>query len=90
LIGRIKFARALVEGRSIGLPAPINATAIATAQGRSTSIEQISGATSALLTGSTVSAERHRALAPALSSHSPEASRQAVASIVASSESQLA
>jgi uncharacterized protein (DUF1800 family) len=90
IIGRTKFATALVEGRSIGMPAPIDVSAIATAQGRTTSFEEILDATSALLTGSNFSAEHRRILAHALSSHSPEASRQAVASIVASSESQLA
>jgi uncharacterized protein (DUF1800 family) len=90
IIGRTKFATALVEGRSIGMPAPIDVSAIATAQGRTTSFEDILDAISALLTGSSLSPEHRRTLAPKFSSLSPKSSLQAVASIVASSESQLA
>ncbi len=90
IIGRTKFGSALVEGRSIGLPAPIDASTVAAAQGRATTFEQVLDATNALLTGSSVSAGYRRTLAPARARHSPEALRQAVASIVASPESQLA
>jgi uncharacterized protein (DUF1800 family) len=90
IIGRTKFATALVEGRSIGLPAPIDVFVIATEQGRTPSLEEIRDATSALLTGSSSSPEHHRTLSPKLSSLSTKNSLQAVASIVASSESQLA
>jgi uncharacterized protein (DUF1800 family) len=89
IIGRTKFARALVDGRSIGLPAPIDAAAIATAQGRTTSFDAVADAAFALLNGSTLSLQERRRLATLISEPSPESLRQAVAWVAALPESQL-
>jgi uncharacterized protein (DUF1800 family) len=90
IIARTKFAAALVDGRSIGLPAPIDAAAMARAQGRTTSFDAIADAASTLLHGSTLSLQERRRLAPMISDQTPESLRRAVALVVASSESQLA
>jgi len=89
IIGRTKFARALVEGRSIGLAAPIDASAIATVQGRATSIDDILDATAALLLGATFSPEQRRRFSAALKSDSAEAARRAVEMSLASPEAQF-
>jgi uncharacterized protein (DUF1800 family) len=90
IIARSKFASALVDGRSIGLLAPIDASAMARAQGRTTSFDAIADAASTLLHGSTLSPQERRRLAPMISDQTPESLRLAVASVVASPESQLA
>jgi uncharacterized protein (DUF1800 family) len=90
IIARTKFASALVDGRSIGLPAPTDASAMARAQGRTTSFDAIADAASTLLRGSTLSLQERRRLAPMISDQTPESLRLAVALVVASSESQLA
>ena len=90
IIARTRFASALVDGRSIGLPAPIDASAMARAQGRTTSFDAIADAASTLLHGSTLSLQERRRLAPMISDQTPESLRRAVASVVASPESQLA
>ena len=90
IIARTKFAAALVDGRSIGLPAPIDASAMARAQGRTTSFDAIADAASTLLHGSTLSLQERRRLAPMISDQTPESLRRAVALVVASPESQLA
>jgi len=90
IIARTKFAAALVDGRSIGLPARIDASAMARAQGRTTSFDAIADAASTLLRGSTLSLQERRRLAPMISDQTPESLRLAVALVVASSESQLA
>jgi uncharacterized protein (DUF1800 family) len=90
IIARTKFASALVDGRSIGLPAPIDASAMARAQGRTTSFGEIAEAASTLLHGSTLSLQERRRLAPIISDQTPESLRRAVALVVASSQSQLA
>ena len=90
IIARTKFAAALVDGRSIGLPAPIDASAMAREQGRTISFDAIADAASSLLHGSTLSLQERRRLAPMISDQTPESLRRAVALVVASSESQLA
>jgi hypothetical protein len=90
IVGRTKFARALVEGRSIGLPVPIDPSAIASAQGRAASIDGILDATFALLLGATLQPERRRKFSEALKGDSCEAARRAVALSLASPEAQLA
>jgi uncharacterized protein (DUF1800 family) len=90
IIARTKFAAAFVDGRSIGLPAPIDASAVARAQSRSTSFDAIVDAASTLLHGSTLSLQERRRLAPMISDQTPESLRRAVALVVASSQSQLA
>jgi uncharacterized protein (DUF1800 family) len=89
-IARTKFAAALVDGRSIGLPTAIDASALARAQGRTASFDAIADAASTLLHGSPRSPRERQRLAPTVSDPTPESLRLAVASIVASSESQLA
>jgi uncharacterized protein (DUF1800 family) len=90
IIARTKFAAALVDGRSIGLPAPIDASAMARAQGRTTSLDAIADAASTLFHGSTLSLQDRRRLAPIFSEQTPESLRLAVALVLASPESQLA
>jgi uncharacterized protein (DUF1800 family) len=90
IIARTKFAAAVVDGRSIGLPAPIDAAAMAREQGRTTSFDAILDATSTLLHGSPLSPQERRRLAPRISDQTPESLRRAVALVVASSQSQLA
>ena len=87
---RTRFASALVEGRSIGLPDPIDASSMASAQGRTTSFDAIADAASMLLHGSTLSLRERRRLAPMIPNRTPESLRRAVALVVASPESQLA
>ena len=89
IIGRTRFATALVEGRPIGLAAPIDASAIATTQGRAASIDDILDATSALLLGTTFGSERRREFLTALKSDLRGAARRAVALSLASPEAQL-
>jgi uncharacterized protein (DUF1800 family) len=76
LAGRANFAAALVEGRAVGLPAPIDALVIAD-PGRSTA-----GAASALLLG--IEPPGDAKAAPDL-----EAARRALATALASPEAQL-
>ncbi len=90
IIARTKFAAALVDGRSIGLPGPIDASAMARAQGRTISTDAIADAASLLLHGSSLSLPERRRLAAMFANQTPDSMRQAVASVVASSESQLA
>jgi hypothetical protein len=90
IIARTRFSSALVEGRSIGLPDPIDASSMASAQGRTTSFDAIADAASTLLHGSTLSLRERRRLAPMISDQTPESLRRAVALVVASPESQLA
>jgi uncharacterized protein (DUF1800 family) len=90
VIARTRFAAALVEGRSIGLPAPIDPSAMARAQGRATSFEAIVDAASTLLHGSALPPDERPRPAPMVSDRSPESQRLAVASVVASYESQIA
>jgi hypothetical protein len=90
IIARTKFAAALVDGRSIGLLSPIDAAAMARAQGRTTSFDAIADAASTLLHGSTLSLQERRRLAPMISDRTSESLRLAVALVVASPESQLA
>jgi uncharacterized protein (DUF1800 family) len=90
IIARTRFASALVEGRSIGLPDPIDASSMASAQGRTTSFDAIADAASTLLHGSTLSLRERRRLAPMIPNRTPESLRRAVALVVASPESQLA
>jgi uncharacterized protein (DUF1800 family) len=89
IIARTKFAAALVDGRSIGLPAPLDASAMARAQGRTTSFDAIADAASTLLRGRALSTPERRRLGPVSSDRTPEALRRAVSLVVASSESQL-
>jgi uncharacterized protein (DUF1800 family) len=89
IIGRTRFATALVEGRPIGLAAPLDASAIATAQGRAASIDDILDATSALLLGATLGSEQRRKFTAALENNSSEAARRAVELSLASPEAQL-
>jgi uncharacterized protein (DUF1800 family) len=90
IIARTRFASALVEGRSMGLPDPIDASSMASAQGRTTSFDAIADAASMLLHGSTLSLRERRRLAPMIPNRTPESLRRAVALVVASPESQLA
>jgi uncharacterized protein (DUF1800 family) len=90
IIARTKFAAALVEGRSLGLPDPIDASAMSRAQGRTTSVDGIADAASTLLHGSALSLQERRRLVPMISDRTPESLRRAVALVVASPESQLA
>jgi uncharacterized protein (DUF1800 family) len=90
IIARTKFGAALVDGRSIGLPAPFDASAMARAQGRTTSFDAIADAASTLLRGSTLLLQERRRLTPLSPDQTPESLRRAVALVVAAPESQLA
>ena len=90
IITRTRFASALIEGRSIGLPDPIDPSSMASAQGRTTSFDAIADAASTLLHGSTLSLRERRRMAPMIPDGTPESLRRAVALVVASPESQLA
>ena len=82
LIGRANFAAALVEGRAVGLPGPLDAASIAVEQG----LEARSGnAASALLLGI---ASPDRPEEPP-GTKTPEAARRALATVLASPEAQL-
>ncbi len=85
LVARANFAAALVEGRAVGLPAPIDAAAIAAEQGRGTSGGEIRAAASALILGVEVPADRPEARG----GDTPEAARRALAAVLASPEAQL-
>jgi len=89
-IARTKFAAALVDGRSIGMPDPIDPSSMASALGRTTSFDAIADAASKLLRGSTLSLRERRRMAPMIPDGTPESLRRAVALVVASPESQLA
>jgi uncharacterized protein (DUF1800 family) len=80
LVARANFAAALVEGRPVGLPGPLDARAIASEQG----LEDVGGAALALLLGISPPdrpKSRH--------GESPEAARRALAGVLASPEAQL-
>ncbi len=78
LVGRANFAAALVEGRAVGLPAPIDALAIAADQGRPDRRPDAS----ALLLGI-------EPASPCPAAPTPEAARRALATVLASPEAQL-
>ena len=84
LVGRANFAAALVEGRPIGLPAPLDAGAIAVEQRLGTSARAVCEAASALLLG-IVCRERKRAV----TDDNPEAARKVLATLLASPEAQI-
>ncbi len=75
IITRTRFASALAEGRSIGLPDPIDALSMARAQGRTTSFDAIADAASMLLHGSTLSLQERRRLATMIPNRTPESLR---------------
>ena len=80
LVARANFAAALVEGRPVGLPGPLDARVIAADQG----LEDIRDAASALLLGITPP-DRSRSQRD----DTPEAARRALAGVLASPEAQL-
>jgi uncharacterized protein (DUF1800 family) len=84
LVGRANFAAALVEGRPVGLPAPLEPCSIAAEQGLGRSAGAVRQAASALLFG----------LAPgvpdrAASNETPDALRKALATLLASPAAQI-
>jgi uncharacterized protein (DUF1800 family) len=83
LVGRANFAAALVEGCPVGLPGPLDVGLIAAEQGLGRSAAEVRLAASALLT-----AIACRDVAPAETDQSPEATRKALASVLASPEAQ--
>ena len=83
LVGRANFAASLVEGRPIGLPAPIDAGSIAAVQGLGSSAAEVRAAASALLMG--IAPRDGKATA---TDQTPEAARRALATVLASPEAQ--
>jgi uncharacterized protein (DUF1800 family) len=84
LVARANFAAALVEGRPLGLPAPIDAAAIAAEQGLEHAARAVRGAARTLLLG----IERSENSA-ARTQESPEAARKALTTVLASPEAQI-
>ncbi len=84
LMGRANFAAALVEGRPIGLPAPLDAGSIAAEQGLGRSARDVHQAASALWNG-IASRDRQRGG----TDQGAEAARKALAAVLASPEAQL-
>jgi len=83
LVGRANFAAALVDGRPVGLPAPLDAGLIAAEQGLGRSAGDVRQAASALLIGI---ASRDREAAG--TDETPKAARKALATVLASPEAQ--
>jgi uncharacterized protein (DUF1800 family) len=83
LVGRANFAAALVGGRPVGLPAPLDAGSIAAAQGLGRSVGDVRQAATALLFGI---ASRDRTGAG--TDESPEAARKTLAMVLASPDAQ--
>jgi uncharacterized protein (DUF1800 family) len=84
LVARANFAVALVEGRPVGLAAPLDAASIAAEQGLATSSAAVREAASALLLG--VSAPDRKGVG---TDQTPEACRRDLARLLASPEAQL-
>ena len=84
LVGRANFAAALVDGRAVGLPAPLDAGAIAHEQGLEKSARAVREAASALLLG----IERRDRGGSGGAESSPEAARKALVTMLASPEAQ--
>jgi uncharacterized protein (DUF1800 family) len=83
LVGRANFAAALVEGRPVGLSAPLDAGSIAAEQGLGKSAAEVRRAAGALLLGI---ASRDRTGAG--TDLTPDAARKALATVLASPEAQ--
>ena len=83
LVARANFAAALVEGRPVGLPSPIDAGQVAAEQGLGRSSGDVRRAASALLLG--VAPDRDKSG----DGETPEAARRALATVLASPEAQL-
>jgi uncharacterized protein (DUF1800 family) len=84
LIGRANFASALVEGRLVGLPAPIDPGSIAAEQGLGKSASGVRAAARALFLGIPYD-ERERST----TDETPEAARKALVTVLASPEAQI-
>ncbi len=84
LVGRANFAAALVAGRPAGLPAPLDAGSIASLQGLGRSPAEVREAALALLLGI-----RSRDRRGTSTDRSPEAAREALATVLASPEAQI-
>ena len=84
LVARANFAVALVEGRPVGLPSPLDAGSIAAKQGLGRSSAEVRKAASALLLG--VSSQDRKVRGTA---EPPEAGRRSLATVLASPEAQL-
>jgi uncharacterized protein (DUF1800 family) len=84
LVARANFAAALVEGRAVGLPSPLDAGAIAAEQGLGKSSAEVRAAAAALLLGASSPDRKVGG-----TEETPEAGRQALATILASPEAQL-
>jgi uncharacterized protein (DUF1800 family) len=85
IVGRANFAAALVEGRAVGLPTPLDAGSIAAEQGLGKSADEVRAAAMALLLG--IGPKPERPSSPG--DNSPEAARRALATVLASPEAQL-
>ena len=84
LVARANFAAALVEGLSVGLPAPLDAGSIAAEQGLGKSSAGVREAASALLLGVSSPDRKVRR-----TEETPEARRRFLATVLASPEAQL-
>ena len=86
LVGRANFAAALVDGRAVGLPAPLDAAMIAQEQGLENSAQAVREASSALLLG--IARPDRGGSGGGGADDSPEAARKALAMVLASPEAQ--
>ncbi len=84
LVARANFAAALVAGRHVGLPAPLDAGSIAAEQGLGMSSAEVREAASALLLGVSARGRKVSGI-----DKSPEDGRWALATVLASPEAQL-
>ncbi len=83
LVARANFAAALVDGKAVGLPEPLDARALAAAQGRGASAGDVRAAAFALLLG----LEPEDRSPPG--DETPEAARRALATVLASPQAQI-
>jgi uncharacterized protein (DUF1800 family) len=84
LVGRVNFAAALVDGRPVGLPGPLDAGSIAAVQGLGKSAAAVRAAASALLFG-IAARESERAA----NGETPKAAREALVTVLGSPEAQI-
>jgi len=83
LVARANFAAVLVGGKAVGLPEPLDARALAAAQGREASAGDVRAAASALLLG----LEPEDRSPPG--DETPEVARRALATVLASPQAQV-
>ena len=92
IVGRANYAAALVEGRGVGRPEPLDALGLATRHGRGRGRDEVIAFVAGLVLGGEPGPEWHTRIASALGPESawgPEAARRAVALVLACPEAQI-